>query len=154
MQKLFFSLLLLSSFTVAFSQNKLDKLTVEKIMRDPKWMGTQPSGPVWAADGKTVYFNWNPDNAPADSLYYISADNKKPVKATVEQKQNLLSANSLVYNTNRTAYVYNKDGDVFYKEIKTGKTKRITQTAEFESSPQFGFNQTKIVYNRNQNLYA
>ncbi len=59
-----------------------------------------------------------------------------------------------MYNTSRTAYVLAKDGDIFYTEIKTGKTKRITQTADAETNPQFSFNETKIVYNRNQNLYA
>jgi hypothetical protein len=29
-------------FFQSFGQQKLDKLTVEKIMRDPNWMGTSP----------------------------------------------------------------------------------------------------------------
>ena len=53
---LFFSVTLLP-------QGKLDKLTVEKIMRDPKWIGTSPSAPQWSPDGKTLFFNWNPDKA-------------------------------------------------------------------------------------------
>jgi hypothetical protein len=89
-----------------YAQPKLNKLTVEKIMRDPKWIGTSPSDPFWSADGKTLFFNWNPENAPSDSLYYISKENKIPVKATVSQKQNLLMANHVVYNINITAYVY------------------------------------------------
>ncbi len=137
-----------------FSQTTLDKLTVEKIMRDPKWIGTSPSDPQWSADGKTLFFNWNPDKATSDSLYYITTGNKIPVKATVEQKQNLLSASSLVYNRSRTAYLYSKDADIFYTDIKTGKTKRITETTETETNPQFSFNETKIVYSRSQNLYA
>ena len=30
---------------IVFSQPSLDKLTVEKIMRDPKWIGTSPVNP-------------------------------------------------------------------------------------------------------------
>jgi len=37
------------------AQQKLDKLTVEKIMRDPKWMGTSPSGTQWSFDGGKCY---------------------------------------------------------------------------------------------------
>ena len=59
-----------------------------------------------------------------------------------------------MYNTLRSAYVLAKDGDIFYTELKTGKTKRITQTADAETNPQFSFNDTKIAYTRNQNLYA
>lgn len=147
-------LLIFFTATTVHSQTKLDKLTVEKIMRDPKWIGTSPSNPQWGADGKTLFFNWNPDKAAADSLYYITPDNKIPVKATIIQKQNLLPDNTLQYNKNRMAYIYNKDGDIFYTEIKSGTTRRITETTDFEINPQFSFNETKIVYNRNQNLYA
>ncbi|MEP7371908.1 MAG: prolyl oligopeptidase family serine peptidase [Chitinophagaceae bacterium] len=146
-------LLLFLTLTI-FPQAKLDNLTVEKIMRDPKWIGTSPSNPQWAADGKTVFFNWNPDKAISDSLYFITTDSKTPVKATVRQKQNLVYANSLLYNKARTAYTYIKDADIFYTDIKTGKTKRITETTETETNPQFSFNETKIVCSRSQNLYA
>ncbi|WP_276503529.1 S9 family peptidase [Terrimonas pollutisoli] len=142
------------AITSSHAQQKPDKLTVEKIMRDPKWIGTSPSSPQWSADGKTIFFNWNPDKAIADSLYYITLENKVPVKASVFQKQALLTANSLVYNKNRTAYAYTKDGDVFYTDIKLAKTKRITETTDNESNPQFSFNDRKVIYNRSQNLYA
>ena len=145
-----FSFMAISSW----SQAPLDKLTVEKIMRDPKWMGTSPSSPQWAADSKTLFLNWNPEKAEADSSYYITLDNKTPVKATVFQKQNMLPGNALQYNKSKTAYVYNKDGDVLYTEIKTGKTRRITETTDNENNPQFSFNDSKIVFNRSQNLYA
>lgn len=144
-------------FFVGFSvsaQQALDKLTVEKIMRDPKWMGTSPSSPFWSQDGNTLYFNWNPDKAPADSLYFITKENKTPQKAGFVQKQNILADFNVTYNTGRTAFVYSRDGDVFYTEIKSGKTKRITQTVEAETNPQFSFNETKIVFSRSQNLFA
>ncbi|MGZ8525415.1 MAG: prolyl oligopeptidase family serine peptidase, partial [Chitinophagaceae bacterium] len=98
--------------------------------------------------------NWNPDRAIADSLYYITLENKTPVKASVAQKQNMLSANSLTYNKTKKAYIYNKDGDIFYTDIKTAKTKRITETTDSETNPRFSFNDSKIVFTRNQNLYA
>jgi dipeptidyl aminopeptidase/acylaminoacyl peptidase len=136
------------------SQSQLDKLTVEKIMRDSKWIGTSPYSPVWSHDGNYLYFSWNPDKKDADSLYFITRENKTPVKATAEQKQNMLSPSAVTYNIARTVYLYSKDGDVFITDIKTNKTRRITQTTDAETNPQFSFNESKVVYNRNQNLYA
>ncbi|MEP6675869.1 MAG: prolyl oligopeptidase family serine peptidase [Ferruginibacter sp.] len=152
MPKLIVLIVLFISFNVS-AQSRLDKLTVEKIMRDPKWMGTQPSNLQWTNDGQ-LFFSWNPDSAPADSLYYISAGNKTPVKASPAQVLAALNANNVRYNADRSAYVYTKDGDVFYTVVKTNKTKRIVQTTDFESNPQFSFNETKIVFSRNQNLFA
>ena len=137
-----------------YAQPKLDTLTVEKITRDPKWIGTSPSDPFWSADGETLFFKWNPESAQSDSLYYISKENKIPVKATVSQKQNVLMANRVVYNMNRTAYVYEKNGDIYLNEIKRNKTRRITQTEETEYNPQFSFGEKAIVFTRNQNLYS
>jgi dipeptidyl aminopeptidase/acylaminoacyl peptidase len=149
-----FSLLFFIITINCLSQEKLDKLTVEKIMRDPKWIGTSPSGAYWSHDGNYLYFLWNPDKATSDSIWYITKDNKIPVNATVAQKQNLVSANALVYNISRSAFVYTKDGDIYYTQIKPAKIRRITQTTDIETNPQFSFNQTRIVYTRNQNLYA
>ncbi len=123
-------------------------------MRDPKWIGSSPSSLQWSANGRELYFDWNPDKAPSDSQYLITLENHTPVKATVKQKQDLLTRNALRFNTALNAYVYSKDGDIFYTDLKNGKNRRITETTEFESNPQFSFNQSKIVYNRSQNLFA
>jgi len=147
-------ILLLFLSIATLSQTEPYKLTVEKIMRDPKWIGSSPSAPQWNADGRTLFFNWNPDQATSDSSYFISTDNKTPVKASVVQKQNFVSANSRVFNLERSAYVYHKNGDIFYTEIKTDKTKKVTETLDVETNPQFSFGDSKIVYTRSQNLYA
>jgi dipeptidyl aminopeptidase/acylaminoacyl peptidase len=154
MLRSFFVLLLLVGALTCFSQQKSDQLTVEKIMRDPKWIGTSPSNAQWSQDGQFLYFRWNPDNDAADSLYYISVTNKIPVKANGLETQNFNSTGNFIYNIARTSYVYSKDGDIYYTDVKKNSTRRITQTNELESAPRFSFNEAKIVYSRNQNLYA
>jgi dipeptidyl aminopeptidase/acylaminoacyl peptidase len=139
--------------TISFSQNP-GKLSVEKIMRDAKWIGTSPSEPFWNADGDRIYFKWNPDKAPSDSLYFITVQNSIPVKATMMEKQDVVRAESIRYNLKRTAFVYSKDGDIFYQIMKPKKTYRITQTEQSEYNPQFSFNEKQIVYNRDRNLFA
>jgi dipeptidyl aminopeptidase/acylaminoacyl peptidase len=153
MQKLY-AFLFLFIPTVCFCQQKADSLTIEKIMSDPKWIGTSPSNPFWSADGSQLFFDWNPEKAPSDSLYFITKENKIPIKATVEQKQNVVRANSVVYNSERSAYLYQLDGDIFYKEIKPHKIVRITHTEEAEYNPQFSFGEKEIVYNHNQDLFS
>ncbi|MEO7315642.1 MAG: prolyl oligopeptidase family serine peptidase [Ginsengibacter sp.] len=135
-------------------QKNNSSLTIEHIMSDPKWIGTSPSNPVWADDGQTLYFNWNPDKAPEDSLYFITTKNRVPQKASIAQKQNMIRASSLNYNKNRTAYVYSQNGDIFYHEIKPGKTQQITNTVESESNPDFSFNDKRIIYLSGQNIYS
>ncbi|MFZ1528294.1 MAG: prolyl oligopeptidase family serine peptidase [Ferruginibacter sp.] len=132
---------------------QLGKLTVEKIMRDPKWIGTSPSGLSWDNEGK-LWFLWNPEKNLADSFYFVSSTQTSPVKAGMQQKQAFLSFDNIIYSNDRRAYTYSKDGDIFYADLKTGKTRRITQTTDFENNPVFSFEETKIVYQANRNLYA
>jgi dipeptidyl aminopeptidase/acylaminoacyl peptidase len=136
------------------AQNQLGKLTVEKIMRDPKWMGTSPANVSWSYDNKYIYFNWNPEKAITDSLYYVSRENPVPQKTSYLQRQSILRGRDISYNSNHSSYVYDRDGDIFMADAKTGKERRITQTEDVESDPSFSFNDTKVVYTLNQNLYA
>jgi dipeptidyl aminopeptidase/acylaminoacyl peptidase len=152
--KKFYALLFMAIPVFSVCQSRIDSLTIEKIMSDPKWIGTSPSNPFWNADGTKLFFDWNPEKAPSDSLYFITPKNKIPVKASVAQKQNIVRASSVVYNLERTAYVYQRNGDIFYKQLNPAKVYRITQTEETEFDPQFSFGEKEIVYNRRQNLYS
>ncbi len=140
--------------TTAFGQSAPGTLTVEKIMRDPKWIGASPSNPYWSADGKFLFFNWNPEKALSDSLYFITPASLAPQKTTIGQRRSTIGHNSVRYNSTRTAYVYASQGDLFLTDVKTGSTRRITQTIETESNPQFSFHDNRVVYMRNNNLYA
>ena len=145
-------LLALLLFVVAAASAQ--KLTVEKIMQDPKWIGSSPTNVFWSPDSKTVYFSWNPDNQIADSIYAYTIGGGEPQKASYLAIQKINAINNGVYNSNYTQLVYAYRGDLFLEDIKSGKTTRITQTEDFESSPRFVGKDEWIVYTRNQNLYG
>ena len=153
MKKTFFYLFLLLA-TRAYSQSTISPLTVEKIMRDPQWIGTSPANPSWSTDGKYLFFNWNPEKAVADSLYYITTADLTPQKTNYAFRKSLPDVNSVRYNTKRTHYVYTNGGDIFLADVKTGAQRRIAQTVEAETNPQFSFNDNRIVYTRGSNLFA
>lgn len=153
MKKCLLSFIVIASH-FAYSQSSIGKLTVEKIMRDPKWIGTSPSNAMWSQDGKYLFFSWNPDNAASDSLYYITTTGLVPKKATVSMMRSTVSYADVTYNVARSAYTYEKNGDIFIGETKTHKEQQVTQTSDVESNPKFIMNDTRIAFYRNQNLYA
>jgi dipeptidyl aminopeptidase/acylaminoacyl peptidase len=154
MRKTSFVLLILFFYVSSGRCQDQPGLTIEKIMQDPKWIGTSPSRPYWSPDGKYLFFRWNPDKAPSDSLYYITRDDMTPRKAPYSLQQSNISQARVRYNSTRTAYTYSRDGDIFWADAKDGKEKRITQTQDIESNPAWSFHDTKIVYTRNVNLFA
>ncbi|MBZ4188662.1 S9 family peptidase [Niabella beijingensis] len=137
----------------AVAQNDPGVLTVDRIMRDPKWMGTSPSDVAWGNEGNTLFFSWNPEQAPADSLYRITPADKTPRKLQLNEQRRAVSESLLRYSNNRSAATWTKDGDIYYR-APAGKIIRITQTLEGEYNPVFSFNDTRIVYTRGQNLYS
>ncbi len=141
-------------FTATGAVAQQTGLTVEKIMRDPKWMGTQPAGIGWSPDSKQLFFTWNPDGAPSDSLYTLSPGQPTPRKVSFAEKKVPGFRANAVFNRNRTAYVSQGGGDIFFTNLATGATRRVTQTDEAETNPVFSFGDQKIVYLRNQNLFA
>lgn len=149
-----FTFCLLAIAGTAYGQSSLSPLTVEKIMRDPKWIGTSPSNPSWTPDGKYLLFSWNPEKATADSLYYVTPTALTPQKSTYAFRKELVDETDIRYNKNYTQYVFALNGDVYLADVKTGNRRRITLTTEIESNPQFSFNDSKIVFTRSFNLFA
>lgn len=130
----------------------LAPLTVEKIMRDPKWIGVAPSDLNWSDDSKQLYFNWNPENNPGDSLYAISLTNRTPQKVPPATRRALASFSGS-YNKSFTKKVFERGGDLFLLDIPTGKINQITNTVDRESNASFTGNDRNIVFTSNSNLF-
>ncbi|WP_316795967.1 S9 family peptidase [Pedobacter agri] len=141
-------LLCTGEYTLA---QQIAPLTVEKIMRDPKWMGISPTNFRWTADSKTLYFNWNPENKSKEELYKISTTSFKPTKAAEKEDEKFLSVN-YVYNRDKSLGLVEKSGDIYLQNFKTKKETRLTNTMERESSPVFLTN-GNIVYQLGDNLF-
>jgi dipeptidyl aminopeptidase/acylaminoacyl peptidase len=129
------------------------QLSVEKIMQDPKtWIGTSPSNVFWSDDSKAIYFFWNPENAKSDSLYSYTLADKKIRKASAEERRAVFQGGT--YNLGRTLKVFSRSGDLFLADIKTGKTRQLTRTVEAETAPFFALNESKIYFQRSNNLFS
>jgi dipeptidyl aminopeptidase/acylaminoacyl peptidase len=146
------SLLLAFVSLSAFGQ-QLAPLTVEKIMRDPKWIGVSPSNVFWSDDSKQVYFNWNPDKSAGDSLYTVSIATKTPQKVEPLTRRELPSVNGY-YNKARTKKVYDKNGELYLLDVPSGKITTLTSTLSPEFGPVFSQDEKKIYFVSETNLYS
>src|ERR1700761_1979652 len=151
MKKLY-AVLLLAFSTHVFAQ-KLETLTVEKIMRDPKWMGVAPSNIHWSVDSKKVYFDWNPESKDRDELFAVNPGNDKPAKVSIDERHDMPS-NSSAWNKKHTLKVYEKNGDIWLADARNGKIQQLTNTTDRESNPVFNNDETAVLFMRADNLYA
>ena len=140
--------------THGFSQeNNNSVLTIKQIMQADAFVGHLPSSPRWSADSKDIYFNWNPEAAFSDSLYRYNLKKENIAKVGFETEYALPSFYS-TFNTKRTKKIYEKRGDIYMVDVATNKIIQITQTEDYERNAQFIENDTKIAFQRGQNIFS
>jgi len=132
---------------------KLETLTVEKIMRDPKWMGISPSNIRWSDDSKKIYFNWNPNSTERDELFSITASNLKPQKVSLDEQRDMTPENGR-WNKKHTLKIFERNGDIYLLNVRNGKIAQLTNTTDRELYPTFTGDESGIIYtNAANNLY-
>src|SRR5690554_6639181 len=112
-----FAFFLFTAINVSAQQSVL---SVESIMQDPKWMGTFPSQVSWDEQGEHIYFNYNRDQDPEDSLYRISVKSRLLEKVNWEEERKLVPSNG-VYNDGKTKKAYIKNNSLRVYDIKERK---------------------------------
>jgi dipeptidyl aminopeptidase/acylaminoacyl peptidase len=140
------------NFQVLFSQES--SLTVEQIMQDPEWMGTFPSNIRWAEDSKTIFFNYNLQKDPADSLYKISLNAQDQIlKVPFEEQQKKLSSAG-DYNKKRDKKVFVKEGALMLFDLKSNNSSKLLELGDRIGNPQFLSDENKISFSLNDNIYV
>jgi dipeptidyl aminopeptidase/acylaminoacyl peptidase len=128
-------------------------LSVESIMRDPKWMGTFPSQVRWDEHGERIYFNYNRDQDPEDSLYYISVNSKELEKVSWEEERKLVPSRG-VYNADRTLKAYIKNSNVVLYHIKDRTEKTLLELEGQISSLDFLGDSNTLSFRQGNNAYT
>lgn len=145
--RILFVALFLSVSAVAQSQ-----LSVKKIMQDPNWMGTFPSGIQWNEQSNTIYFDYNPEQNVADSLYKIRLSNSSQIEmVSLEERKARVSPYG-DYNDKRTQKLFTKSGDLYLHDVKKNKTELVLDLGESIQNPKF-ISDSEYAFISNNNLY-
>lgn len=132
---------------------QLDSLSVEKIMRDPEWIGTSPSNVFWRPDSQKIYFQWNPEQADSDSLYAISSEEKSPKKVKPQERLKAEAQRSGTWNADHTKKLYVKGHTLYLWDGTENTERKLIQTVAPPRSPEFGKDDAFVVYQQERNLF-
>lgn len=127
------------------------EMSIQNIMRDQKWIGNFPGNPYWSEDGNNLYFMWNPDNSKGDSLYAVPKSGGTPRKVSKEEQKKFPARG--VYNKDKSRQIIERGGDIFIKDVKSGKMKQITRTSDAETQTAFTKDEKKITFIKDNNLF-
>jgi dipeptidyl aminopeptidase/acylaminoacyl peptidase len=110
-------------------------LTLEQIMADPDWIGPQVEDAHWSVDGRSIYFKLKRKGSQIRDLYEVDAGGGTPQK--LDDAQLLLADGFPVFDPAHHRAAFLRHGDVFLRELASGKTRQLTRSDSPRSELQF-----------------
>lgn len=158
MRRLVFLLLILSSSASAQRASTFD-FSIGNIMRGPELYGRAPDDVRWSNDSRWIYFTWlepGSDWREQVKRFRVRAvPGSKPERVSPAQFD---SAGAIVTRGDRSrngrymAVEYN--GDLYVTDLRTGTTRRLTQTIAREHDPAFAVDASRLFFIRDDNVYS
>jgi len=144
---------------LAAQQPSAFDFSIRNIMRGPELYGRQPQDVRWSADNRWIYFTWlepGTDWREQPKRFRVRATpGAKPERVSPAQFD---SVGALVSNGDRSGngrhMAVEFDGDIYVTDMRTGTTRRLTQTLARERSPQFSLTADKVYFIRDNNVYS
>jgi len=132
------------------------ELTVDSIMRGPRLVGYPPTGVYWSQDSQRIYFRWKQADEPRlkeTSLYVVNRDGSGLRRLSEDEARQAPPATGEL-SKDKTKTVFTDEGDVFIYEQASGTRRLITRTVDAETNPHFTFDQKRVYFTRQNNLYV
>src|SRR5882762_7018997 len=132
------------------------ELTVDSIMRGPRLVGYQPTGVYWSQDSRRIYFRWKQADEPRlkeMSLYVVNRDGSGLRRLTEDEAKQAPPATGEL-SKDKTMTVFADEGDIFIYDHAKGARRQITRTVDAETNPHFTFDQKRVYFTRQSNLYV
>ena len=111
-------------------------LTLEKIMADPDWIGTPVAAPYWSVDGTAAYYSRKRSGSPIVDLHRVDIASGKDEVVDGGAMAASDGANA-TFDSAGTRAAFVRNGDVFVRDLATGRLSQITRSADKKASPQF-----------------
>lgn len=132
------------------------ELTVDSIMRGPRLVGYPPAGVYWSQDSQRVYFRWKSPDEPRlkeMSLYVVNRDGTGLRRLSDDEARQAPPATGELSN-DKTMTVFTDDGDIFIYDHAKNQRRQVTRTTDAETNAHFTFDQKRIYFTRQNNLYV
>jgi dipeptidyl aminopeptidase/acylaminoacyl peptidase len=111
------------------------RLTLEQIMADPDWIGTVIKDAYWSTDGRSAYYSAKRAASPVEDLHRV--DLQSGADQIIDAKAMAVADAVPVFDAERRRAAFARNGDIFVRDLRTGRLTQITRTPQTESAPQF-----------------
>jgi len=170
---LFFIFLSLTFFGIGEAQQKKAKppefkLTIDSIMAGSELVGNAPSSISWSVDGTKLYLRWQKPGEKSAELYAVTKTEASPQKISLDDLLKLPPLPARTFGRFRGFGLFGveirfdkaekralivRGGDISLLDIPSGKITELTLTDERDSNANFSFDQEKIYFTSQNNLF-
>ena len=135
------------------------EFTIANMMRGPEVYGREPQRVQWTADGRWIYFLWNPPGTdwrePARPYRVRATGGVAPERVTEAHMDTvgpLLETGVLSRDRKSRVVAYN--GDLYIVALPAGTARRLTETVAEERSPYFSADGRRVFFVRDNNVFS
>lgn len=136
----------------------LREVTLERIMSDPEWIARSPERPYWSDDGTALYFLRRREGSDQQDLWrvevrlvgegaemrYVPGEPRR----LSEEERDEADVRFGDISKDRRWKLFSRDGDVFLKELATGRTRALTRTSAGEFGARFMADDGRVMFQR------
>ncbi len=128
-------------------------ITLEQTMADPDWIGPPVGGAYWSSDGQSLYYLLKQKGSPVRDLHRIELASGADV---VIDPAAMAAADGgdPVFDRTHSRAAFVRNGDVFIRELASGRLLQVTRTSETERAPQFSPNGRFLHYRRGGDWFS
>jgi dipeptidyl aminopeptidase/acylaminoacyl peptidase len=133
--------------------------SIRNIMRGPELYGRAPTNVRWSADGRWIYFQWNPAGTdwrePLRPFRIRATAGAQPERLTNAQADSAAPyvADGVV-SPDKRSRVVEALGDIWLVSLRDGTARRLTQTVAAESRPTFSADGRTVYFVRESNAFS
>ena len=133
--------------------------SIANIMRGPELYGREPQRVQWTADGRWLYFLWNPPGTdwreplrPHRVRAIAGAAPERVSDAHMDSVGPLLETGSPSRDGRSRVVAY--DGDLYIVSLPSAALRRLTQTVAEERDPHFSADGRRVYFVRDNNVFS
>lgn len=128
------------------------EVTLELIMSDPDWIGRAPERPYWADDGKSIYYFQKREGSDERDLIQIDLDGNV-LRVVADEDRGTADHPGGDFSSDYRRKVYEREGDLYLKNLRNGELRQLTRTSGAERDPVFMAGDDRIAFRRGDSIF-
>lgn len=128
-------------------------ITLEQAMADPDWIGPPVEASYWSVDGTALYYSLKQAGSPVRDLHRIELASGADAIVDPAAMAHADGADA-VFDHAGTRAAFVRNGDLFLRELGTGRLRQVTKTPEPEASPRFAPDGSRLVWRQGSQWFV